>query len=71
MATPTSQLRPFLTGFMDAKSNTFWGRPVAVLQMADGALLVADEQVGAIYRVSYAGKKAAPKKADDKAKAKA
>jgi glucose/arabinose dehydrogenase len=26
---------------------------VDVLQMPDGSLLVADEQVGAIYRVSY------------------
>jgi glucose/arabinose dehydrogenase len=63
-----ARITPFLTGFMDAKSNTFWGRPVAVLQMPDGALLVADEQVGAIYRVSYAGKKAEDKgkKAEDK-----
>jgi glucose/arabinose dehydrogenase len=66
-----AKISPLLTGFMDAKSNTFWGRPVAVLQMADGAILVADEQNGAIYRVSYAGKKAEPKKADDKGKAKA
>ena len=56
---------PFLTGFMDAKTNTFWGRPVDVMQMPDGALLVADEQMGAIYRISYAGKKAAPKDAKD------
>jgi glucose/arabinose dehydrogenase len=49
-------VKPFLTGFLDEKANTFWGRPVDVLQMPDGALLVADEQNGAIYRVSYAGK---------------
>jgi glucose/arabinose dehydrogenase len=46
-------LQPFLTGFLDDKANTFWGRPVDVQQMADGSLLVADEQNGAIYRVSY------------------
>jgi glucose/arabinose dehydrogenase len=28
-------------------------RPAYVLQMPDGALLVSDEQNGAIYRVSY------------------
>jgi glucose/arabinose dehydrogenase len=44
---------PFLTGFMDPATNKFWGRPVDVMQMPDGAMLVADEQVGAIYRVSY------------------
>ena len=48
-----ARIEPFLTGFMDPATNKFWGRPVDVLQMPDGALLVADEQVGAIYRVSY------------------
>jgi len=45
---------PFLTGFNDPVAGTFWGRPAYVLQMPDGALLVSDEQMGAIYRVSYA-----------------
>ncbi len=50
-----AKVTPFLTGFMDAKANTFWGRPVDVMQMPDGSLLVADEQNGAIYRISHAG----------------
>ncbi len=29
-----------------------WGRPVDLLVMADGALLVSDDRVGAIYRIS-------------------
>ncbi|MBX9960122.1 MAG: PQQ-dependent sugar dehydrogenase [Burkholderiaceae bacterium] len=45
---------PFMTGFADPAANTFWGRPTYFLQMPDGALLVSDEQTGAIYRVSYA-----------------
>jgi glucose/arabinose dehydrogenase len=49
-------ITPFLTGFLDAQTDAFWGRPVDVLQMPDGALLVTDEQNGAIYRVSYTGK---------------
>ena len=55
-ATPdgkNAQVTPFMTGFLDTAKNEFWGRPVDVLQMPDGSLLVADEQVGAIYRVSY------------------
>ena len=44
---------PFMTGFMDPKENKFWGRPVDVLQLPDGSLLVSDEQNGAIYRVSH------------------
>jgi glucose/arabinose dehydrogenase len=47
------KVTPFMTGFMDAQENKFWGRPAYVLQMPDGALLVSDEQSGAIYRVSY------------------
>ena len=33
-----------------------WGRPVDVLVMPDGALLVSDDRAGAIYRISYQGK---------------
>ncbi len=32
-----------------------WGRPVDVLVMPDGALLVSDDLAGAIYRISYRG----------------
>jgi glucose/arabinose dehydrogenase len=49
-----AKITPFMTGFLDQKTNEFWGRPVDVLQMPDGSLLVSDEQNGAIYRVSYA-----------------
>ena len=48
-----AKVTPFMTGFMDPKENKFWGRPVDVLQLPDGSLLVSDEQMGAIYRVSY------------------
>jgi glucose/arabinose dehydrogenase len=48
-----AKVTPFMTGFMDPKANAFWGRPVDVLQLPDGSMLVSDEQNGAIYRVSY------------------
>ena len=51
----SASVSPFMTGFLDTGENNFWGRPVDVLVMPDGALLVADEQNGAIYRVSYGG----------------
>jgi glucose/arabinose dehydrogenase len=44
---------PFMTGFLNAEENKFWGRPTYLLQMPDGALLVSDEQSGAIFRVTY------------------
>jgi glucose/arabinose dehydrogenase len=53
----TAKLEPFMTGLLDTKANEFHGRPTYVLQMPDGALLVSDEQNGAIYRISYTAPK--------------
>jgi len=44
---------PFLTGFL--QNNAYIGRPVDLLVMKDGSLLVSDDHAGAIYRVSYGG----------------
>jgi glucose/arabinose dehydrogenase len=46
---------PFLTGFMtDEKADPpMWGRPVDLLVMRDGSMLVSDDYNGIIYRVSY------------------
>ena len=49
-----AEVKPFMTGFMNEADQSFWGRPAYLLQMPDGALLVSDEQMGAIYRVTYA-----------------
>ncbi len=44
----------FAEGWLRA-DNQAWGRPVDVLVMPDGALLVADDQAGVIYRIAYSG----------------
>lgn len=44
----------FLTGFLDGQKTL--GRPVDVQPLADGSLLVSDDDNGAIYRVTYGGK---------------
>ena len=36
------------------EDGTRWGRPVDLLQMPDGSLLVSDDEAGAVYRFSYA-----------------
>lgn len=41
----------FASGWLQGQDN--WGRPNDVMQMPDGSLLVADDQMGAIYRISY------------------
>ena len=51
-----AKITPFLTGFLDEKSQQFSGRPAYLMQMPDGSMLVSDEQLGAIYRISYAKK---------------
>jgi len=48
-----ARITPFATGFMNPKDNSFWGRPAYLAQLKDGSLLVSDEQLGAIYRISY------------------
>ena len=46
----------------DKEKYTFWGRPAYIAQLPDGSLLVSDEQVGAIYRISYEDRGSAAKK---------
>jgi len=41
----------FAKGWLQGKEN--WGRPTDLLVLADGSLLVSDDQAGAIYRISY------------------
>jgi glucose/arabinose dehydrogenase len=48
-----AKVEPFLTGFLDEATQGFSGRPAYLLQLPDGSVLVSDEQMGAIYRVSY------------------
>jgi len=48
------KIEPFMTGFLDASNDAFSGRPTYMLQLPDGSLLVSDEQLGAIYRITYA-----------------
>jgi glucose/arabinose dehydrogenase len=46
-----SDYEPFVEGWLQRDKN--WGRPVDVLVDQDGAVLVSDDQAGAIYRISY------------------
>ena len=43
----------FAEGWLDKGADEAWGRPVDVLVMPDGALLVSDDTADAIYRISY------------------
>jgi glucose/arabinose dehydrogenase len=50
-------MEPFITGFLE--DNKYIGRPVDVLQMKDGSLLVSDDWNGAVYRITYGKPKVA------------
>jgi glucose/arabinose dehydrogenase len=50
----TAAVEVFAEGWL--KGNSAWGRPVDVLEMPDGSLLVSDDTADLIYRISYNGK---------------
>lgn len=45
-------IEDFVTGWQ-LPDGSRWGRPVAVLSLPDGSLLISDDQGGKIWRVSY------------------
>ena len=47
----TLEYRVFASGWESL--NRAWGRPVDVMVMPDGALLVSDDRADAVYRISY------------------
>jgi glucose/arabinose dehydrogenase len=48
---------PLITGFLE--DNKYVGRPVDVMQMKDGSLLVSDDWNGAVWRITYGKQKVA------------
>jgi glucose/arabinose dehydrogenase len=47
----TKGIEEFMTGFI--QNNTYVARPVDVMVMKDGSLLVSDDWNGAVYRITY------------------
>lgn len=45
----------FITGWLQADGSAL-GRPVDILTLPDGSLLISDDKLGVIYKVSYQGK---------------
>lgn len=45
----------FASGWLDEATQKSWGRPVDVLVLKDGSMLVSDDQAGVIYRIYYKG----------------
>jgi len=49
---PTGEYPGLPDGFI-IDDGSVWGRPVALAQMRDGSLLLADDGNNLIYRISY------------------
>ena len=51
---PQSGPQDFLTGWMlDPDNREVWGRPVGLMQMPDGSLLVTDDGANKVWRISH------------------
>ena len=46
----------FLTGFLPDLHGSPWARPVGLLVLRDGSLLVSDDTGGYVFRVHYVGR---------------
>lgn len=42
---------PFVEGWLQGQRN--WGRPVDILNMPDGSILISDDMANVIYRIAY------------------
>jgi glucose/arabinose dehydrogenase len=53
---PSGAVREFLTGWrVSAEARDVWGRPVAIMQLPDGSILVSDDGGHKIWRITYKG----------------
>ncbi len=42
----------FIDGWLDLPESV-WGRPVDILEMSDGSILISDDYLGTIFRITY------------------
>ena len=45
----------FADGWLNQDTQSAWGRPVDVLELNDGSMLVSDDEAGLVYRITYEG----------------
>jgi glucose/arabinose dehydrogenase len=60
---PVGAAQSFVSGWLEGRRRTLsrpagvgWGRPVGLLVLGDGSLLISDDEGGRIYRVTYDGR---------------
>jgi len=50
---PNGKMQDFLTGFVVNEKDKVRGRPVGLIQLSDGSLLVTDDKTNTIWKISY------------------
>lgn len=50
-----ASIEPFVSGFLSDGGTTHFARPMGLAMAKDGALLMADDGNGVIYRIAYSG----------------
>lgn len=48
-----TEVKPFITGWLNPATDDVWGRPVDIEMLPDGSMLISDDYAGAIYRLTY------------------
>jgi glucose/arabinose dehydrogenase len=51
--TGASKAETFASGWLNDDTQKAWGRPVDVISMPDGSILVSDDYADVVYRISY------------------
>ena len=46
-------VEPLISGWLNREEDDAWGRPVDILTLPDGSLLISDDYADAIYRLTY------------------
>ena len=53
--TTSTKVEVFAEGWLNHETQGAWGRPVDVITMPDGSILISDDYADVIYRVTYNG----------------
>jgi len=48
-----SRSTTLVSGWLNTNTNQYWGRPVDVMELPDGSLLISDDYKNCVYRLSY------------------
>lgn len=51
-----ARMEEFISGFLTDDDKAYFGRPCGLVQHTDGSLLMSDDAMGVVYRISHSGR---------------